>query len=107
MVQNGPSTVIATALHELLPPEKRKVLAFADSRQEAAFFAWYVQDSYEKLRDRNLLLRAINAAKVDEEGLSIEDLKNRLLIQWDQANLFSSANTLRRKIQTNSNSDLT
>ena len=51
---DGPNAVIATALHELLPENKRKVLAFADNRQEAAFFAWYAEDSYEKLCDRNL-----------------------------------------------------
>ena len=90
---DGPNTVIATALHELLPAEKRKVLAFADSRQEAAFFAWYAENSYEKLRDRNLMLRAINAGSVGEEGLSIEDLRNRLLRQWEQAGLFSKAKT--------------
>ena len=44
---DGPNSVIATALHELQPDRKRKILAFADSRQEAAFFAWYVEDSYE------------------------------------------------------------
>lgn len=90
---DGPNTVIATALHELLPKDKRKVLAFADSRQEAAFFAWYAEDSYEKLRDRNLILRAINSGPVSEKGLSIDDLRNRLLIQWEQANLFSQATT--------------
>ena len=90
---DGPNTVIATALHELLPADRRKVLAFADSRQEAAFFAWYAEDSYEKLRDRNLILRAIKAAAVHAEGLSIDDLRNRLLKQWDQSGLFSKADT--------------
>ena len=90
---DGPNTVIATALHELLPEDKRKVLAFADSRQEAAFFAWYAENSYEKLRDRNLMLRAIKAEEVDAEGLSIDDLRNRLLKQWEQADLFSRADT--------------
>ena len=90
---DGPNTVIATALHELLPEDRRKVLAFADSRQEAAFFAWYAENSYEKLRDRNLMLRAINAGPVGEEGLSIDDLRNRLLKQWEQAGLFSKADT--------------
>ena len=90
---DGPNTVIATALHELLPEGKRKVLAFADSRQEAAFFAWYAEDSYKKLRDRNLILRAMKAGKVDPEGLSIDDLRNRLLKQWEQAGLFSKADT--------------
>ena len=90
---DGPNAVIATALHELLPEDRRKVLAFADSRQEAAFFAWYAEDSYKKLRDRNLMLRAIKAGKVDVEGLSIDDLRNRLLRQWEQAGLFSKADT--------------
>ena len=62
---DGPNAVIATALHELLPADRRKVLAFADSRQEAAFFAWYVQDSYTEVRNRNLMLRALRADKVE------------------------------------------
>ena len=94
---DGPNAVTATALHELLPEDKRKVLAFADSRQEAAFFAWYAEDSYEKLRDRNLILRAINAGEVDGEGLSVDDLRNRLLREWEQANLFSEADTKEEK----------
>ena len=90
---DGPNAVIATALHELLPEQRRRVLAFADSRQEAAFFAWYAEDSYEKLRDRNLLLRAVNESLVGMEGLSIDDLRNRLLRQWEEAGLFSKADT--------------
>lgn len=90
---DGPNAVVATALHELLPKGKRKVLAFADSRQEAAFFAWYAEDSYEKLRDRNLIQRAIQADEVDAEGLSIDDLRNRLLEQWERADLFNAADT--------------
>ena len=91
---DGPNAVIATALHELLPENKRKVLAFADSRQDAAFFAWYAEDSYEKFRDRNFILRAINEGPVaSKEGLSIDALRNRLLRQWEQAGLFSGADT--------------
>ena len=90
---DGPNAVIATALHELLPETGRKLLAFADSRQEAAFFAWYAEDSYRKLRDRNLLLRALRAGAIAAEGLSIDDLRSRLLIQWDHAGLFSAADT--------------
>ena len=90
---DGPNSVIATALHELLPESRRKVLAFADSRQEAAFFAWYAEDSYGKLRDRNLILRAIMSEPVADEGLSIDDLRNRLLREWEAAGLFSEADT--------------
>lgn len=90
---DGPNSVIATALHELLPNENRKILAFADSRQEAAFFAWYVENSYEKIRDRNLIFKAIKSDRVEREGLSIDDLQNRLLKQWDHASLFSETDT--------------
>ena len=96
---DGPNTVIATALHELLPHNKRKVLAFADSRQEAAFFAWYAEKSYEKLRDRNLILRAIKSGHVAEEGLSIDDLRNRLLRQWEQVGLFNERDTREQRTQ--------
>ena len=90
---DGPNTVITTALHELLPKARRKVLAFADSRQEAAFFAWYAENSYEKLRDRNLIVKAIVSEAVAEEGLSVDDLRNRLVREWDEAGLFSDADT--------------
>ena len=94
---DGPNAVIATALHELLPEDGRKVLAFADSRQEAAFFAWYAQDSYDKLRDRNLMLRALLEGPIDPEGLSIDDLQNRLSRLWEGAGLFSAADSREQK----------
>ena len=94
---DGPNTVIATALHELLPEDRRRILAFADSRQEAAFFAWYAEESYLKLRDRNLMLRAMKAHDIAAEGLSIEDLSNRLSKQWDSAGLFRGADTAEQR----------
>jgi len=94
---DGPNAVIATALHELLPEKKRKTLAFADSRQEAAFFAWYAQETFEKLRDRNFILRAIRSKPVGEEGLSIDDLRNRLHSEWEKAELFCEKDTQESK----------
>lgn len=73
------------------------VLAFADSRQEAAFFAWYAEDSYAQLRDRNLMLRTMKAGPIDPEGLSIDDLKNRLFKQWTDVGLFSGAESEENK----------
>ena len=35
---DAPNAVIATALHELLPEERRKVLAFADMSSGSSFF---------------------------------------------------------------------
>ena len=94
---DGPNSVIATALHELLPDDRRKVLAFADSRQEAAFFAWYAEDSYVKIRDRNLMLKAMMSGPIADEGLSIYDLLARMIKQWDQAGLFSETDTGEQK----------
>ena len=91
---DGPNTVIATALHELLPVDRRRVLAFADSRQEAAFFAWYAEDSYRSLSDRNLIMRAMKAKQVAQEGLSINDLSSRLISQWDQAGPLDESKTI-------------
>ncbi len=89
---DGPNAVIATALLELLPEKRRKVLAFADSRQEAAFFAWYAEDSYRRLLDRNLIFRAARDAAAGE-GLSIEDLASRLRRIGERAGLFEASDT--------------
>ncbi len=89
---DGPNAVIATALIELLPEERRKVLAFADSRQEAAFFAWYAEDSYRRLRDRNLIYRAVRDSST-AEGLSIDDLTSRVLEVWERSDLFRGSDT--------------
>ena len=90
---DGPNTVIATALHELLPADRRRVLAFADSRQEAAFFAWYAEDSYRSLSDRNFIMRAMKAKQVAQEGLSINDLRSRLISQWNQVGSLDESKT--------------
>ena len=94
---DGPNSVIATALHGLLPEGRRKILSFADSRQEAAFFAWYAEDSYTKVRDRNFILRALKSETVDDEGLSIDDLQTRLKKQWEDAGLFKESDTSEAK----------
>ena len=77
--KDGPNTVIATALLTQLPKgERRKILSFADSRQEAAFFAWYVQDTYEHIRNRNLIWRAFCKDEIPNEGFSVDDLATRI-----------------------------
>ena len=51
---DGPHAVIATTLFRNLPERRRKILAFADGRQEAAFFAWYLENTYRAILIRNL-----------------------------------------------------
>ncbi|MDW8079768.1 MAG: DEAD/DEAH box helicase, partial [Thermoguttaceae bacterium] len=82
---DGPHAVIATALYQFLPPDRRKVLAFADSRQEAAFFACYLDHSYETLYERNLLYRAL-ATFVDAgmTQVSLQTLADRAIQEFSQ-----------------------
>lgn len=70
---DGPHAVIATALFTGLEEDKRKILAFADSRQRAAFFAWYLQDSYESIMRRNLLYQGIRELARSSPEISAED----------------------------------
>lgn len=55
---DAPNAVIVTALHEHLPKDRRKILAFSDGRQAAAFFAWYLEQSYQEFRERSAMLKA-------------------------------------------------
>jgi len=74
---DGPNAVVATTLHRNLPAGRRKILAFADGRQEAAFFAWYVQNSYDALLERNVVL--LSARALAESGaVSLRTLARRV-----------------------------
>jgi ATP-dependent helicase YprA (DUF1998 family) len=76
---DGPHAVIATTLFHELPEDRRKVLAFADGRQEAAFFAWYLEKSYREILGRNLIRTALQQqAPTAPEGSSFEDLVSGL-----------------------------
>lgn len=75
---DGPHVVIATTLHKNLPDKRRKVLAFADGRQEAAYFAWYLQESYREILDRNVILRiARGVDNFPSAGVSLTALADR------------------------------
>ena len=77
-------SVITTALYQDLPGEEssrsfsgnRKLLVFSDSRQQAAYFAPYLEGSYERFLTRSLIWRTVNSA--NSSGLSspsVEDLR--------------------------------
>lgn len=75
---DGPHAVIATTLYQSLPKERRKVLAFADGRQEAAFFAWYLEDSYRDVLSRNLVLKiARSFRQYPAEGISLYTIADK------------------------------
>lgn len=89
---DGPHAVIATALYQRLPQERRKVLAFADGRQEAAFFAWYLEDSYKDVLSRNLILKAGKMlSSRTQEGLSLRELATGLRNVYREDDVFPPA----------------
>ena len=69
---DAPVSVVATSLYQCLPPEEpaegqmsgigegRKLLAFSDSRQEAAFFAPYLDRTYARAVQRRLIWEALD-----------------------------------------------
>lgn len=74
--QDAPVSVLAGSLYQQIPPAKgddfldmpgegRKMLNFTDSRQNAAFFAPYVERSHQREIRRGLILRAIKSSIAD------------------------------------------
>lgn len=83
---DGPHAVIATTLYQTLPKERKKVLAFADGRQEAAFFAWYLEDSYKDILSRNLMLKIAHSfTSFPAKGISISTLADQAASRYQDS----------------------
>lgn len=102
------SAVITTTLYQSLPPshapheghkpgEGRKLLAFSDSRQSAAYFAPYLSDSYERLQRRRLVAQALVSADADEEPLAVEDLVFEVRRTAKEVNYFPGGMTSKQE----------
>jgi ATP-dependent helicase YprA (DUF1998 family) len=97
--QDAPVSVLATALYQQLPPdpevpdlpgEGRKLLIFSDSRQDAAFFAPYLERTYNQVLHRRLILEALLNEQDGRLGnLRLQDLVSRLRRQAEKAGIFS------------------
>lgn len=60
--QDAPASVLATALYHNLEKKsakEKKVLCFSDSRQDAAFFAPYLEFTYKRILFRRLIMEAL------------------------------------------------
>jgi hypothetical protein len=93
------AAVIATALYQALPPadsdlqadqpgQGRKLLLFSDSRQAAAFFAPYLETSYQTIQHRRLILAALSSAAADEAA-HVNDVAYYLVQAADTAHVFA------------------
>lgn len=88
--QDAPVSVIAGSLYQEIPPAKgdetrllpgngRKMLNFTDSRQNAAFFAPYLERSHMRTVRRGLILKAIRKIKENETDIRLSDLVGPLV----------------------------
>ena len=92
---DGPHAVVATGLFELIEQAPKKILAFADSRQEAAYFAWYLDDTYQSVLRRKVLYRSLLASWDREaEPLSLADLADGYRRRCAIENLVDEAATV-------------
>ena len=99
--QDAPVSVLATALYQNLPPsdeeemqwmpgQGRKLLVFSDSRQDAAFFAPYLERTYQQILRRRLILQTLLEDEDAREGrLRLKDMVRRLLQQAEGAGFFT------------------
>ncbi len=100
--QDAPVSVLATSLYQQLPPaqenklreqpgEGRKLLTFADSRQDAAFFAPFMQRTYDQLLHRRLIIETLRERPSGREGkLRMPDVVSPLVRSAEAAGVFSA-----------------
>ncbi len=102
-----PVAVLATSLYQKIPvsPKSeeaqypgggRKLLMFSDSRQDAAFFAPFMNNTYNKLKQRRYLVQALEKAP---EPIDLEELSRLTRKEAEQAKEWNedAGNGKRRK----------
>jgi ATP-dependent helicase YprA (DUF1998 family) len=99
---DAPPAVIASALFDALPrgEERPRFLAFSDSRQDAAFFAAYLERTYNRTARRRVIYQVLRETweATGGEGLRLDNLSSRLASAMDRAGFFTSdTSALRRK----------
>ncbi|MDE0547439.1 DEAD/DEAH box helicase [Microbacterium sp. C7(2022)] len=96
-------SVLVTALYPELPAPSvdqvgmpgggRKLLAFSDSRQQAAFFAPYLEDSYGRLLQRRILFTAIQKGQFGGQAAASKDIAAISSDLASRAGVFDSLET--------------
>lgn len=98
--KDAPVAVLASALYTRVPPAEdhgllempgqgRKLLMFADSRQDAAFFASYLERNFDNILQRRLIFKTLMEDQAAREGrLQLDSVASGLLRQAEDAGLF-------------------
>ncbi|MCS6906586.1 MAG: DUF1998 domain-containing protein, partial [Anaerolineales bacterium] len=103
--QDAPVSVLAGALYEDVPPaprreereypgEGRKMLIFTDNRQEAAFFASYLERAHERNLHRRLIVEML---RQNSSSLRLSDAHARLVTLADRYGVFDERTGLEEK----------
>jgi len=90
--QDAPASVLTTALFQNLKErevKRKKILAFSDSRQDAAFFAPYLNYTYKRILSRRLIMAAL------QQNKSVKDYRSQTLCEdvfklAEKKNLFNA-----------------
>ncbi len=91
--QDAPAAVLATALFQNLKKKKqkeKKILAFSDSRQDAAFFASYLDHTYRRILFRHLIIEALQQNQ-SVKDYRLQTLCNDVLKLAEEKHLFDSS----------------
>jgi len=98
--QDAPVSVLATSLYQnlpaadddemqFLPGQGRKLLVFSDSRQDAAFFAPYLERTYQQILRRRLILKTLEGDPDAKDGdLRLEDMVSRVRKSAERCGFF-------------------
>jgi ATP-dependent helicase YprA (DUF1998 family) len=83
-------------LNHNLPGNGRKLMVFSDNRQQAAYFAPYLEDRYGKILWRKIVyksLETISAQYPNELTFALDDLVPHIVQHAEEANLFETGIT--------------
>jgi len=97
--QDAPAAVLATVLFQNLKKKKqreKKILAFSDSRQDAAFFAPYLDYTYKRILFRRLIIEALHQNQ-SVEDYRLQTLCNDVLKLGEEKYLFDPSMDEREK----------
>ncbi|HLF27722.1 MAG TPA: DEAD/DEAH box helicase [Anaerolineae bacterium] len=107
--QDAPVSVLATALYQQIPPSRiglnkpgqgRKLLIFSDSRQDAAFFAAYMERTYGGLLRRRLIVKTLTEEPDAVTGmLRLKDIVSPVLQRAEQVMLFTQRQSFAERKQ--------